>query len=445
MLVPIEDLYGVATQNSCICTENNGQARAFLERKKLGVCPYLLVEILKLFENREVSFAFFKLVFCDASEFIVQSCCIVAHVLAAEGLRLMAQDVLSCVSSRIGECRSNELVEFMWREHSKYESDFSILDSLMRAFVNADMGSQALKIWDRMREVRIRPSLSAVSIFFALLIRVGDYGSVWKLFRDMIQRGPCPNIFVYNVMILGFCRKGCVRTGESLLFLMRKYGCEPDVIAHNLLISAYCVRGWTSHALNWAHFMAESGCEPSTATFVTIINALCKEGNIVEARKIFEEMQEMGVSPGTVTYNALMDGHVKAREIGNYKYGREDDGNRFLRELSMMALIPDCSISDMSISGLCWAGRLDEALHLLKTMLEKGIPVSIIAINSLICAYSRAGLHEKAFEVYNIMTKFGLTPSASTSTSLLIGLTKVGKLQIGLDIFTGKMHQNGRT
>ena len=97
----------------------------------------------------------------------------------------------------------------------------------------------------------------------------------------------------------------------------------------------------------------------------------------------------MGVSPGTVTYNALMDGHVKAREIGeanmlyeemrnmrvapdgitfnilaagNYKYGREDDGNRFLRELSMMALIPDCSISDMSISGLCWAGRLDEAL-----------------------------------------------------------------------------------
>nr|XP_027108923.1 putative pentatricopeptide repeat-containing protein At2g02150 [Coffea arabica] len=355
------------------------------ERKKLGVCPYLLVEILKLFENREVSFAFFK--FCDASEFIVQSCCIVAHVLAAEGLRLMAQDVLSSVISRIGECRSNELVEFMWREHSKYESDFSVLDSLMRAFVNTDMGSQALKIWDRMREVRIRPSLSAVSIFFALLIRVGDYGSVWKLFRDMIQRGPCPNIFVYNVMILGFCRKGCVRTGESLLFLMRKYGCEPDVIAHNLLISAYCVRGWTSHSLNWAHFMAESGCEPSTATFVTIINALCKEGNIVEARKIFEEMQEMGVSPGTVTYNALMDGHVKAREIGeanmlyeemrtmrvapdgitfnilvagNYKYGREDD--RFLRELSMMALIPDCSISDMSISGLCWAGRLDEAL-----------------------------------------------------------------------------------
>ena len=31
ILVPIEDLYGVATQNSCICTENNGQAGAFLE------------------------------------------------------------------------------------------------------------------------------------------------------------------------------------------------------------------------------------------------------------------------------------------------------------------------------------------------------------------------------------------------------------------------------
>ena len=29
--MPIEDLYGVATQNTCFCTEINGDARAFLE------------------------------------------------------------------------------------------------------------------------------------------------------------------------------------------------------------------------------------------------------------------------------------------------------------------------------------------------------------------------------------------------------------------------------
>ncbi|MCD7460062.1 hypothetical protein HAX54_042762 [Datura stramonium] len=382
---------------------------------------------MKLFDDREVAFAFFKYVLQDYSESTMKSCCISAHLLAAGELRLLAQDILSWIIRRVGKCRSDEVVELMWREHYKYESDFSVLDSLMRAFLTAEMISDALEILSKMRDNGLRPSSSAISILFKLLLRIGDYDSVWKLFRDMLHKGPRPTNNLFNVMILGYCRKGRLRTGESLFHLMRKFGCEPDVFTYNILINAYCIRGWTSDALNWVHMMAEHGCNPSISTFSTVINALCKEGNVVQARKLFDGMQEVGVFPSTVTYNALMDGYVKAREIfqasmlyeemkkkgvapdaitfnilvsGHYKYGREEDGDRLLWDLTVEGLFPDYLFSDVSIAGLCWAGRLNEAVALLDNLLEKGIP----------------------------------TPSASTCASLLMSLSMTGRLQEARDL-----------
>lgn len=442
-----------------------------LERFSGKFCPYDLATILIFLDNRLAAFAFFKLVLCDTSEGIIKSCCISAHLLEAENFRLIAQDVLSWVIRRIGQFRTNEVVKFMWNQHMKRKLDVLVFDSLMRAFLNAEMCPQAMEVLYKMREVGFRPSLSAVSILFKLLLRVGDYGSVWKLFRDMVRKGPCPNNFICNVMILGFCRRGCVGIGQSLLHVIRKFGCEPDVYAYNILMNEFCFRGWTSHALNLMHFMAESGCQPSNVTFSTIIHALCKEGNVVGARELFDEMQEIGILPTTVTYNSLLDGYVKAREIGqanllyqrmrntgvapdgvtfntlvagHYKYGREEDGDRFLWECFPEDMDANKSLSDISIARLCWAGRVEEAFNLLESMLEKGIPVTVVAFNSLISAYGRLGCHEKAFLVYNTMVKFGLTPSASTSTSLLFGLSSMGNLQEARDLMDKMMEQGFR-
>ncbi|GMY22963.1 pentatricopeptide repeat-containing protein At1g12620-like isoform X2 [Fagus crenata] len=398
-------------------------------------CPVFLVKILKLFRTRETAFAFFKFAFRDGSDATVRSCCIAAHILAAEDLRFLAQDVVSCVIARIGSGRSEGLVEIMWREHHKFESDFSVLDTLMRGFLNVEMSKEAMGVLDRMREVGLRPSLSAITILFKLLLRVGDYGSVWKLFRDMVRRGPRPCSYTFNVMVLGFCRKGLVRIGESLLHVMWKFHCEPDVFTYNIVINAYCIRGRTSDTISWVHLMIARGCKPNVVTFNTVLHALCKEGNMVEARKLFEGIHDMGVYPDITMFNTLIDGYVKARDIdqanmiyeemrkrgvspdgvtfnilvaGHYKFGREEDGDRLLRDVSVLGLFPDSSLYDISVAGLCWAGRLDEAMEFLEKLLEKGIPPSMVAFNSIIAAYSRAGLEAKrrVFPSIKWLTRF---------------------------------------
>nr|KAJ0210054.1 hypothetical protein LSAT_V11C400172440 [Lactuca sativa] len=419
--------------------------------------PFLLVKIMTQFENRHGAFAFFKFVFREESDRIVKSCCVACHVLAMHGFRIRAQDVLSWMIRRIGVSRGQDLMEFMWRGHFGYESDFSVLDSLMRAFTNAEMDSHALQISRIMRGLGMQPCLSALSILFKLLLRIGDYGSVWKLFRDMIRKGPFPSNIAFNVMIHGFCRKGQVQTGESLLHLMSKFQCEPDVYTYNILINAYCIHGRTSDVWSWVDLMVKRGCTPNTATFSTIINALSKEGKIKEARDIFDEMQENGVSPNTIVYNALMDGFVKAKEIdkatdlfedmknnhikadgvtynilvsGYHKYERVENLDNSLSYLnrSMCGPLSDYSWPDVTVAILCSEGRTDEATKHLEDMLKEGLPLSVIAFNSIICAYSKKGLETKAFDAYHMMMKYGLTPSSSTCNSLLMCLSRNGKL-----------------
>ncbi|XP_051124320.1 pentatricopeptide repeat-containing protein At1g63150-like [Andrographis paniculata] len=436
-----------------------------LQQFSSDFCPFKLFEIMKKFETQQISFAFFKYVFRDHSDCTIRHCCVLVRLLVFEEFRVLGQDVLTWIIQEIGENRSYKLV---WGESCKNASSFLILDTVMRSFTNAEMAHCALEVLGRIFEVGCRPKQSAICNLVKLLLRLGDYGSVWKLFRDMLRRGPIPSIYVFNMMILGFSKRGAVSVAESLLFIMSKFWCDPDVHSYNILINAYCAKGRAWDALGLLRLMVDSGCHPSPTTFCMLVNAFCKDGNVVGARKIFDAMEEMDVLPNTFLYNALMDGYIKAREIdlanklfeemtnngvapdgvtfnilaaGHCKYGKEVNGDELVRNISRMAFFPNW-LSDMSIEGLCWAGKLDEALELLKKGLDEGIPTNVIAYNSLIVAYAKAGLEDKAFEVYNIMVRFGTTPSASTCTSLLLSLCKTGRLREA-GILIHKMAEKG--
>ena len=73
-------------------------------------------------------------------------------------------------------------------------------------------------------------------------------------------------------------------------------------------------------------------------------------------------MRKKGVSPDGITFNILVAGH--------YRFGREEDGDRLLRDVSISGLFPDSSLYDISVAGLCWAGWFDEAMEFLENLLQ---------------------------------------------------------------------------
>ena len=411
---------------------------------------------MKLFKTRDAAFAFFKLAFgdCSDSEEILRLSCVAAHVLAAQKLQLLAQDVVSWLIARVGTGRTNKIVDFMWRNHAMYESDFSVLNTLLRGFLNVGMGFEALEVLRMMRGVGVRPGLSSITILLRLLLRIGDYGSVWKLFKDMIFKGPRPSNLTFNAMICGFCRQHRVVVGESLLHLMPKFMCSPDVVTFNILINACCIGGRTWVAIDWLHLMVRSGVEPSVATFTTILHALCREGNVVEARKLFDGIQDMGIAPNAAIYNTLMDGYFKAREVaqasllyeemrttgvspdcvtfnilvgGHYKYGRKEDLNRLLKDSILSGLFLDCLLPDIFtfnilIGGYCKTFDMVGASEIFNKMYSCGLDPDITTYNTRMHGYCRMRKMNKAVIILDQLISAGIVPDTVTYNTMLSGI-----------------------
>ncbi|KAL3571783.1 hypothetical protein D5086_025687 [Populus alba] len=390
---------------------------------------------MKSLESRETAFGFFKFAFQDDSDEIVKSSCVAAHVLGAQNLKFLAQDVVSWVIRRVGVDRSRDVVEFMWKRHAEFESDFSVLDTLMRGFLKVEMGCEALEIVGRMREVGLRPSSSAITILFKLLLRVGDHGSVWKLLRGMIHQGPRPCNRNFNAVILGFCRKGHVKVGESLLCVMQKFKCQPDVYAYNILINAYCTRGQTVDALGWMRFMIDNGCTPSLVTFGTVINAFCNQGNMMEARNLFDGMKEAGHIPNVVCYNTLMNGYVKARDIGQ--------ANMLYEEMKSKAIAPDFSTDEVvnkmhatgwdpdittyniRLHGLCTGRKMSRAVMMLEELISAGVVPDTVTYNTVMNGVC-TDILERAMIVTAKLLKMAFVPNVVTANLLLSHFCKQG-------------------
>ncbi|KAI8022417.1 Pentatricopeptide repeat-containing protein [Camellia lanceoleosa] len=422
-------------------------------------CPYFLVNIMKLFENRQIAFAFFKFSFGDDSEETLRSSCLVAHLLAAGGLRFLAQDLLSWVVARIGFYRSCEVVEFMCREHHKYESDFSVLDSLMRAFLNAEMGSRALEIVDRMREVGARPSLSAVNILFKLLLRTGDYGSVWKLFRDMVRKGPCPMNYTFNVIILGLlkdltmsgllpdrslsdisvaglCWAGRLDEAMGILEDMLEKGIAISVASFNSVIAAYSHAGLEDRAFEAYKIMVKFGLSPSSSTCSSLLMALSKKGRLQEARELMNVMMEKGYPVNEVAFTVILDGYFRA--------GGVQAAQSLWEEMESRGMSPDAVAFSALIDGLSKAGLVEEAYNVFLEMLERGFVPNNYAYNSLIGGFCNCGRLSEALKLEKEMKQRGLLPDIFTINMIINGFCKQGRMKSAIDTFMD-MHRIGLT
>ncbi|KAI0500439.1 hypothetical protein KFK09_018651 [Dendrobium nobile] len=185
--------------------------------------------------------------------------------------------------------------------------------------------SKALQALTEIRRVDTTPSLSVHAILLRHLFKTGDSRNAWKLFQDMILRGPRPSVRTFNAMILGSCLKGRVAAGEGLFWLFPKYKLEPDACSFNIAMKGHCMFGRAGNAFKLFDGMLDLGHEPSIVSYNILINALCRQGKLEEARSWFDRIVEDGHEANIITYNVLLDVYVKAGQIDVANSTYEED------------------------------------------------------------------------------------------------------------------------
>ncbi|MED6145120.1 hypothetical protein PIB30_022118 [Stylosanthes scabra] len=89
----------------------------------------------------------------------------------------------------------------------------------------------------------------------------------------------------------------------------------------------------------------------------------------------------------------------------------------------------DVITCNILLRGLCKAGMLEKAFNLFNTWIIKGKPVDAVTYNTLISALCKEGKLDEAFDLMIEMEGKKLGPDRYTYTAIIGGLTHAGRTE----------------
>ncbi|WOK92492.1 pentatricopeptide repeat-containing protein [Canna indica] len=196
-------------------------------------------------------------------------------------------------------------------------------------------------------------------------------------------RPRCPHPFEYASMMEAYGRAGDADEALRLLREMKSFSCRPDVVCYTAVIDSLASSGRPAEALAVFEEMASAGAAPDAAAFTVLVKLYaCCLMQFDVAYEVVRWMVKSGCAPDVVTYSTL-------------------------------------------IAGLCWAGRIEEALGVLDLMLEEECRPNVYTYTPIVQAYCCRGRIKEAKRLLNTMEAIGCPPNTVTFNVLIEALCKI--------------------
>ncbi|XP_050229772.1 pentatricopeptide repeat-containing protein At5g48910-like [Mercurialis annua] len=330
---------------------------------------------------------------------------------------------------------------------------------------------------------------------FAAVSPAGDLAYAHRLFDQM----PQPNTFFYNTIIRGYAKSSSPSCCVNLFNQMRRNRVNPDEFTFNFLIKSrsraykdgsfsvvleydeihgavlkygFCSQLFVQNAL--IHLYAVMG-SPAAAwrvfnetigvdviSWSGLVLAHVRAGELELARQVFDDMPDKDV----VSWTAMVSGYSKAkrsRDALELFWDMSDAGVR-PDEVTLVSVVSACTnLGDLETgidvhsyineNGFGWmvslcnalidmyakCGSMDKAWHVFNNMSRR----SLITWNSMISACANHGFAEDAFGLFNCMLNSSVNPDGITFLALLIAYTHKGLVDEGFRLFQSMQRDYG--
>ncbi|KAJ8442415.1 hypothetical protein Cgig2_018671 [Carnegiea gigantea] len=242
----------------------------------------------------------------------------------------------------------------------------------------------------------------------------------YRIFNDLKTRGYAPDRVMYTTMINGLCRMRLLGKARKLWFEMMKKGMLPNEYTYNALIYGCCKMHLLEDAWKLHKEMSNKGCNLNTISYNILIAGLCKNRMASEACDLFEEMSRNGIIRDTITYNSLIRGLCSEGDLAKARI--------LFEELVASGLQPSTSSYTPLIEHFCQVGSTQQALELWMDMVSKGVEPSIYNHECIIAGLCKDGSSVEGMQWLSEMLERKLIPRRMTFVSLIRCLLQQDKL-----------------
>jgi pentatricopeptide repeat protein len=160
---------------------------------------------------------------------------------------------------------------------------------------------------------------------------------------------------------------------------------------------------------------SSAGAAPGVLCYNTLLNVLAEAGRVVEIDAALDEMEAAGVPLNVSTLNIIVKLHA-------WQLAQFDTAYHMVLWFQRKGVEPDVGTYSTFITGLCRAGRLDEALGVLDLMLEAGCPPMVHTYTPIVQGYCSAGRIEEGKNLIAMMECAGCPANVVTYNVLIRAL-----------------------
>ncbi|XP_009133906.1 pentatricopeptide repeat-containing protein At4g20770 [Brassica rapa] len=259
-----------------------------------------------------------------------------------------------------------------------------------------------------------------------LYCECGDKGYARKVFYEM----PVRDVYSWNTFLTFCCKVGNLGEATKVFDAMP----ERDVVSWNNMISVLVRKGLEEEALVVYERMVSQGFSPSRFTLASVLRACSKLLDGVTGMRCHGVAVKIGLDGNIFVGNALLSMYAKCGlmvEHGVRVFECFPEPN----EVSFTAVI----------NGLARENRVLEAVHMFRSMCEKGVKVDPVCLSNILrisapgeeCeSLNEINRNVLGKQIHSLMLRLGLQGDLHLSNSLLETYAKNGDMNGAELIFT---------
>ncbi|KAK1551127.1 hypothetical protein Q3G72_030745 [Acer saccharum] len=228
-----------------------------------------------------------------------------------------------------------------------------------------------------------------------------------------------PCLFIYNLMIKAYAKKGSFRKSLSFFNELRENGLSPDNFTYPFVFKVIgCLREVKEGEKVHGH-VVKTGLEFDVYVCNSIMDMYAVLGRIDRVKKLFDKMLERDV----VSWNVLISGNVKCR--------RFEDALNFFRQMKRESILRPDEATVVSTLSACTALKSLELGEEIHRYVSTELGFTTIIGNALLDMYCKCGSLSVARKIFDEM------PSKNVFcwTSMVYGYVTCGHLDDARDLF----------
>ncbi|XP_065876681.1 pentatricopeptide repeat-containing protein At1g66345, mitochondrial isoform X2 [Euphorbia lathyris] len=239
---------------------------------------------------------------------------------------------------------------------------------------------------------------------------------------------------VFNLLIQAYAKLRQLEIGFEVCCYLEDHGFSISITSFNILI--HFVQKSDQNPLAWKIYkhMIQRRVYPNDATIRTMINALCKEGKLNTFVETLDRIHGKRCMPLIIINTCLV--------FRVFEEGRIEDAMALLKGMLQKNMIHDTIAFSLTIYAKLKLENFEAAFDVYEEMLKRGFDANSFMHTSFIEASCNAGDIEKAKELFEEMGNTGLKPYNESFNALIAGCADAGKVEESLS-YCEKMIERG--